>query len=99
MAIRLATHFDAKLWYVRWSLFSFTLLTLMARANRTPLVIWSIWEDEGLLTSGFLRRGAAEEWLCPKLDVDHSVIPAEDLDLPESLLLHLSSDTQSVKIT
>lgn len=35
MAVRSATHFEARLWCVRWSLFSITLLTFMAWALHT----------------------------------------------------------------
>ena len=52
-ALRSATHFEARLWCVRWSLFSITLLTLVAWAAMRGL-LWSTWEDLGLLTSAFV---------------------------------------------
>ncbi len=39
VAVRLATHIEARLWYVRWSLFSITLLTLVAWARHATAVM------------------------------------------------------------
>lgn len=79
VAVRLATHFEARLWYVRWSLFSITLLTLVAWARHARAVMVNM-----------RRWGIVDLRLAPQR---HSWRITPTL-LLEWLLLHLTTQTR-----
>lgn len=71
-AAPLATHFEARLWYVRWSLFSITLLTLMAWARHASAVVvnmrrWGIVDLPPLRHSWRITPSLLLQWLLPHL--------------------------------
>lgn len=79
VAVWLATHFEARLWFVRWSLFSITLLTFMAWARHA----------RGVMVN--MRRCGIVDLRLSTQTHSWRIIPSL---LLEWLLLHLTTQTR-----
>lgn len=79
----LATHFEARLWYVRWSLFSITLLTLVAWARLARAVMVN------------MRRWGIVDLRLPLRRHSWRITPSLQL---QRLLLHLSTQSRLTHI-